>query len=332
MVRRIDETPVLIQQGVYLLMVGLLIAVGLRMEHRQLAAPWGLRRVWKWSDHAVHFMLGTLLNAYMIFYVKSGSGFTALLFAGVIAALLAMNEMPRFHRYGPVVVVALYSFCLTSYLAYLIPVLLGSLRAWMFVLAVFASSLPLIALAQGVRRWGGGVHHLLRQTVVPGIAVQVLLLVLYFAGLIPPVPLAVRSIGIYHGVERDSATSGFLLTRQAPGWKFWRKDDRHFLARPGDRVFCFVEVFAPTHFKDRVWVRWSYRDPTRGWQQSGALPITILGGREEGFRGYSYKANYRPGDWRVALETEDGREIGGLRFTVEEDANPAPRDMWVERG
>jgi hypothetical protein len=332
MVKRIDETPVLIQQGVYLLVVGFLVAVGLRMQHLQIEPPWGLRRVWKWSDHAVHFMLGTLLNAYMIFYVKSGSGFTALLFAAVIAGLLAVNEMPRFHRYGPLVVVGLYSFSLTSYFAYLFPVLLGSLRSWMFVLAVFTSTLPVVLLAQGVQRWGGGARNILRQTVAPALAVQALLLGLYIARLIPPVPLAVRSIGIYHGVERDAVTSSFLLTHQSPGWKFWRKDDRHFLARTGDRIYCFVEVFAPSRFKDRVWVRWSYKHPEQGWQPSGALPIVIVGGREEGFRGYGYKGNYRPGDWRVAVETEDGREIGGISFTVENDADPSPREMLVDHG
>ncbi|HEX4922592.1 MAG TPA: DUF2914 domain-containing protein, partial [Bdellovibrionales bacterium] len=40
------------------------------------------------------------------------------------------------------------------------------------------------------------------------------------------------------------------------------------------------------------------------------------GGREEGFRGFTFKQNYQPGDWRVKIETTDGREIGRITFEV----------------
>jgi hypothetical protein len=42
-----------------------------------------------------------------------------------------------------------------------------------------------------------------------------------------------------------------------------------------------------------------------------------VGGREEGFRGYGVKTNYQPGDWKVQVETADGREIGRIYFDVE---------------
>ena len=126
MVRRIDEPKVLIQQGLYLALSGVLLAglVAMRERAHRFAAP------------ALHFMLGTLLNAYILFYVKSGSGFTAALFFVVIAALLLVNELPSVRRLGPVVLYGLYSFCLTSYFAYLYPVIFGRIRSWMFVLAI----------------------------------------------------------------------------------------------------------------------------------------------------------------------------------------------------
>jgi hypothetical protein len=45
-------------------------------------------------------------------------------------------------------------------------------------------------------------------------------------------------------------------------------------------------------------------------------------GRERGFSGYAYKQNWRPGQWRVAVETADGREIGRRAFSVREDDEP----------
>ena len=149
MVRRIDDAPVLIQQAVYLAVVGLLLFGLNAWDHRDVTPPRLLRGVWRWSQPVLHFMLGTLLNAYALFYFKSGSGLSAFLFLGTICLLLLVNELPQFRRFGPVVLFGLYSFCLTSYFAYLYPVLFGRLRPWMFLLAVATSLFPLLLLAWG---------------------------------------------------------------------------------------------------------------------------------------------------------------------------------------
>src|SRR5207248_6075848 len=103
MVRRIDDVKVLIQQGLYLLFSGVLLGGIVVMRER----------AHRWAQPALHFMLGTLLNAYVLFYVKSGSGLTAWVFFLVISILLLVNELPSVRRAGPVVLYALYSFSLT---------------------------------------------------------------------------------------------------------------------------------------------------------------------------------------------------------------------------
>ncbi len=320
MVGRIDETPMLVQQAAYLVVTGVLLAAMLRLELLRREPPAWLRRPWRYAEHAVHFMLGTLLNAFILFYVKSGSGVTAVLFLGLISFLLLMNEHPRFHRLGPVVLFGLYAFALTSYLAYLLPVLLGHLRPWMFLVASGLSLGPILVLARLMARWGEDRARAFRRALVPAIGVQALLLVLFVLHLVPPVPLSVRSLGVWHRVEREGQE--FRLSRLPRGrWAdLWRKDERVFLARPGDRVFVFTRVFAPHNFRDQVRVRWARWESARGaWAESDAIPLRIVGGREEGFGGYAYKQNWSPGEWRVAIETEDGREIGRTRFEIRPD-------------
>ena len=332
MVGRIDETPMLVQQAAYLLVTGLLLGTMLRFELRQLEPPRWLRRPWRYVEHAMHFMLGTLLNAFILFYVKSGSGLTAALFLGLISFLLLTNEHPRFHRLGPVVLFGLYSFALTSYLAYLVPVLLGFLRPWMFFLASALSLLPILLLARLMARWGEDSRLAFRRAVGPAILVQTLLLLLFLAHLVPPVPLSVRSLGVWHAVEREG--SEFKLSRLPRSrWRdLSRRDEQVFLARPGDRVFVFTRVFAPHNFRDQVRVRWARWEPSRGaWAQSDAIPLRIVGGREEGFGGYAYKQNWSPGEWRVAIETEDGREIGRTRFEIRPDPDGGERIFDVLR-
>ena len=43
----------------------------------------------------------------------------------------------------------------------------------------------------------------------------------------------------------------------------------------------------------------------------------LSGGREAGYRAYTFKQQLDPGDWRVDLEAEDGRIIGRVSVTVE---------------
>ena len=190
---------------------------------------------------------GTLLNAYGLFYVKSGSGWTAVLFF-VVIALLLVNELPGIRKIGPVVLYGLYSFCLTSYFAYLYPVLLGRIRSWVFLLAVATSAVPLALLNRFHHRRTGDRRQVIRHALLPSLGAQIVWLALYVFRLLPPVPLSLMEIGIYHNVTRDPDGS-YRVEYETPAWfRFWVRDDADFRARSGDRVYSFFRVFAPRGF------------------------------------------------------------------------------------
>ncbi len=325
MLSRIDEPGMLLQQGAYLAICGTLLALTQRLELKQLEPPLFLRKPWHYVDHAIHFMLGTLLNAYSIFYFRSASGLTAFGFVVIIAGLLALNELPRFQKLGPVVLVALYSICLTSYLAYLIPVLLGSIRPWMFYLAVATALLPLTLHVLFLLKWGRALTHVALHAAIPAYGVQLLFVLLYALRVAPPVPLAVKEMGIYHDVQR--VPGGRRLLHQKPGWKFWQKGDQDFLERPGDKVVCFARIFAPSRFRDRIEIVWARHDPRKGWVEFHRFPLTITASGERGFAADGYLTHPPPGKWRVELQSEDGRTMGRLRFQVIPDAGDGPRDF-----
>ena len=99
--------------------------------------------------------------------------------------------------------------------------------------------------------------------------------------------------------------------------RFWRRGDENFEAQPGDRIYVFFRIFSPAHFADKVTMRWYWKPQGGGWKLQDSIPIDIVGGREQGFRGYGVKTNHQPGEWKVEVETTDGREIGRVYFTVE---------------
>jgi hypothetical protein len=326
-VGRIDRLHNVIHQASYLSLCAFLTGLELRELHGRFSPPERFKAAWRYHVGATHFMLGTLLNIYTLFFFKSASLGTSFLFLLALVGLLAVNELKPFKDSGTILRMSLFSLCLIAYFTYLVPMLLGSIGAMAFAGSIAAAGACVFALRRLLLR------ELPRPVVdghvsVPFALVALAFCALYAAKAIPPVPLSLSSIGIYHDVRREGGRYALTMTR--PPWKFWQRGDQTFLARPGDKLHCFVSVFSPTRFSERLQLQWLFLSPA-GWQAADAVPLAVVGGRDEGFRADSVKSNYQAGRWRVRVETSDRRELGRIDFTVVDDASSgiaAARTIW----
>src|SRR3982751_5786983 len=66
--KRIDEPKVVLQQAIYLLLSLGLLTVDLFELDKEINPPAFLRKIWQYREFFLHFLLGTLLNSYTIFY------------------------------------------------------------------------------------------------------------------------------------------------------------------------------------------------------------------------------------------------------------------------
>ena len=262
----------------------------------------------EYRNPAIHFLLGALLSAYTLFFFKSSSLLVSFGFMGVVVALLVANESARFKALGLPFKFALLGLCYLAFFAYVVPVLIGQTGLAVFLLSMAVGCVPLAAVAFLAAR------ERKRRILVPLGCVLIVFLTFYLFRIIPPVPLSIPFMGVYHGVDRTDA--GYRLTHERPFWRIWHNGDQRFRAQPGDKLHIYFRVFSPSRFSDQVLMRW-YRDENRGWALQDTIPIKIVGGREEGFRGYGVKTNYQTGAWKVQVETTDGREIGRIYFSIE---------------
>ncbi len=135
--------------------------------------------------------------------------------------------------------------------------------------------------------------------------------------MIPPIPLSLKEIGIYHSVLRTRGGEYTLTFEKAPWYALGKKTSAVFHQRPGEPAYVFSSVFAPARLDTEVLHRWSYFDNASGeWKSSSVVSFPISGGRNEGFRGYSMKENLFPGEWRVDVLTLRGQIIGRFVFSV----------------
>ena len=321
MIDRIDAWSTIIQQAAYLLLIAVILIQMFFVEGAPardtatMAAP--KRWYFEYRTALVHFLLGTLLNLYTLFFFKSASLFVSFAFMLVLAALLVANESKRLKaQLGLSLKFALFSLCLVSFCAGVVPVFVGTIGPFVFLLSMLVACIPLAVIYRRIHIHAPDrVQQARRQILMPFGLVLVVFLSLYLVRLIPPVPLSLHFIGVYHNVERNDDV--YKLSHERPFWRIWDNGDQKFLAQPGDRIFVYFRLFSPARFSDQVLMRWYWKDAAGNWKLQDSIPIKIIGGREKGFRGYGTKNNYQPGDWKLQVETTDEREIGRVYFEVE---------------
>ncbi|MEK6208898.1 MAG: DUF2914 domain-containing protein [Pseudomonadota bacterium] len=329
---RIDSWLLIGQQALYLVVVTAALLQMLFEEGKPPPALGNMSVVKRWYYEfrtvIVHFLLGSLISLYTIFFFKSSSLLVSFFVLVIMAFLLVANEFNRFRKLGLSFKFALLSLCVLSFFASVVPVFVGSIGVVVFMLSMLLGCLPLAVIYRRIL-----IHapdralQTRKQVVVPFGLVLVGFLALYLFRLIPPVPLSIPYIGVYHAVERTGDI--YRLSHERPPWRFWHNGDQNFLAQPGDKVYVFFRIFSPTRFSDQVTMRWYWKDNPRGWALQDSIAINIVGGRAQGFRGYGVKSNYQPGDWKVQVETTDGREIGRVYFSLAA-APKVPRSLEID--
>jgi hypothetical protein len=88
-------------------------------------------------------------------------------------------------------------------------------------------------------------------------------------------------------------------------------------------------VFAPEGLKTRLYHLWQYYDQTKGWQTKSRVGFTLSGGREGGFRGYTFMQNLQAGEWRVKVVTEYDKTVAVQKFTIASEQSNLPPIVQV---
>lgn len=313
---------------VYTLLAGVLLIILGRAERGQLRAPWLSARL-EWVTFALHFLFGSLLSSYVVFYFKSAAVADAYLFIGLLVALMLANEFFA-HRFQNVrTLVAIYFFCSFAFLTFFLPVVTRVMNAFMFLLSGVLSLLLMafIWLAIYGKDMAGFKRDLRMLLKAPLVifAVQVLL---YFFNWMPPVPLALKDGGIYRSVRRVDERYEVKYT-QPRWWQFFKDDDRNFAYSPGDSIYCFAAIFAPTDLNQRIVHHWQKKNEEGDWVTRDQISYTARGGRDGGWRWFTRKRNAEPGKWRVEVRTESGRLLGRISLNIYE-ASEKPTDFKVD--
>jgi hypothetical protein len=218
-------------------------------------------------------------------------------------------------------------FCLFTFSIYAVPIVLAQMSAFIFelsgfvALGLFAGFLALLYLIDARR---------VRLSLIPILAsvfsVYGLITALYFSNILPPIPLALKDIGIYHTFEREGGVYVAAVETNV-----WHERLSGVVRRVpvGGTLYAYSSVFAPTKLETNIVHRWERYEAGK-WVTVSTIPFGISGGRDGGYRGYSERV-VSPGLWRVSVETVRGQLIGREAFRVIETVSTPPLTTRILR-
>lgn len=264
----------------------------------------------------LQFFLGGLLSTFMVFYFRSGSIWVNWPFYLLLGAAFAANERLK-NRYARLEFqVGLFFLSLFCFMIFLLPIVLHSMGRFVFLLSGVIS-LGLLQLFVGLLRVRGetSVVHSGRAIAMWTAVIFIAMNALYFANLIPPIPLSLQDAEVCRSITR-SVDGKYLVESEAQGWLGFFRFAPDIHSATGAPVYFYSAVFSPTFLNTDIIHEWQTYDEKRGWVTDDRISLPVRGGRDGGYRTYSMKKDVRMGAWRVNVETPSGAILGRYRFNV----------------
>lgn len=271
-----------------------------------------------WAPALMQYAFGGLLSGMLIFYGRSSALFESWPYILMILLAILGNETIKNRDQRLVYNLAIFFIGLFSYVVLMVPVWTGKMGAGVFLGSGFLALVIMYWFFKLLVWAVPNFIELQKRAIVFSIGlIYVVFNIFYFANIIPPIPLSLTSLGIYHSVVKFD-DGRYQLSYEAPPW--WlplRKANGTFHYTHGDNMFCYASVFAPTKLAITIYHKWEYYDAgEQKWVEHARLQYPIQGGRSDGFRGYTVIESVRAGKWRCTVETERGQALGRESITV----------------
>jgi hypothetical protein len=267
---------------------------------------------------AIQFFFGGLSSAFVLYFFRSVSLSKTISFFIILVALLIANEFLKKRISNKYFQFSVYFFVSFTFFTFITPVLIKVMNTKVFIFSGLGSIVFTLALIIVIY----SISPSTRAEIHIGKIIGIILLIyttinlFYFFNLIPPVPLALESGIVAHNIKVEN--NNYIVTYETDEWYvFWREHKLQFISNPGEEVYVFTAIFAPTDIEKSIFHRWKWRnDRSNKWEIVEDLGFEITGGRDAGYRGYTFKNNVKPGLWKVEVITEEELIIGVVDFKI----------------
>ena len=270
-----------------------------------------------WFVNILQFFFGGTLSVYLVFYFRSADIFVTWPFIAILAVAFMANESMKRHYVRFSFQIGLFFLSLYSFFFFLLPVLIHRLGTDVFLMSGLLSLIVIMVFISVI-------FYFAREKFVKDkmMVITVVLIIfgavnlLYFTRLIPPIPLSLKDAGVYHSIEKNS-DGNYEVQYEDYGLKGYFTLYPDFHETDSSPVYAYSAIFSPSDLNLSILHEWQhYDEDLKSWVTESTVRLPVVGGREDGFRTYSFGNNLLPGKWRINIETEQGHVIGRVRFQI----------------
>ncbi|MEN9920600.1 MAG: hypothetical protein RL538_493 [Candidatus Parcubacteria bacterium] len=282
----------------------------------QKLGEWASRKLVRYMPGIMQYSFGGLLSGMLIFYGRSGDWVTSAPFLLLILSVIFGNEMVHKRSDRLVYHIALYFIGLFSYVVLVLPIVFGAMGDLMFFLSGVTALLWVTIVIQILFRIVPNFMRVnTRRLILMVGAIYMTLNILYFTGVLPPIPLSLTELTMAHSVTKDGGS--YRIVTEDQSW--WR--DLPFMEESlhpaGGELACFARVYAPTKLTTEIFHRWEYKGADGKWVERARIKYPIAGTNKGGYRGWTAVGAVTSGKWRCSVETARGQVLGRSTAYVE---------------
>lgn len=268
----------------------------------------------KYFPLAIQFFFGGLSSAFVIYFSRSVSFSKTISFFLLLLILLIANEFLKKRISNKYLQFSVYFFVHFTFCTFMIPVFIKEMNTSVFIISGLFSISFTVLFIIFIYKSSASTRLELKPFKIIGIILTMFVSfnLFYLFNMIPPVPLALDRGIVAHNVEKTD--TGYTISYQAEEWYiFWRPHKQKLIVAPSENVYVFTSIFAPTDINKAIIHRWKWFNPnTEDWEIVDNIDYDITGGRNEGYRAYTYKSNLKNGLWEVQIITEKEELVIGV--------------------
>ena len=274
------------------------------------------RRLSFWLFNILQFSFGGLLSAFLILYFRSAALSVSWPFLLLLLVTFLANERLKSRYERLTYQISFLFLVIFLFLIFFVPVLTKTVGPIIFLVSGLLSLVIIRIFIFVLSRINkDNLSLLMKNLRLSILSIFVVLNVFYFTNVIPPIPLSLKQGGVYHSVDRE-VNGDYVLKREKRGFRDYFQLYPEISVLSEQSVYAYTAIFSPAKFNIKVVHDWQFLNEDTGkWQRVSRVELPISGGREKGYRTYSF-VNVSDGRWRVNVLTEDGQVIGRIKFDV----------------
>jgi Protein of unknown function (DUF2914) len=261
------------------------------------------------------FFLGSLLSFVFVYYFRSSDYVVSLPIIMGLIVFVILNELIKSRSIRLLFDTLLYFLGSFFFIIFLVPIFVGTVNNNAFIISTVITLLYFTTFFYALSYLNKIKLKFYKKEIAACLMITLVIILLFIFKILPAVPLALKDSGVYQMVSRSAGNYQATVEKKSLYDKISNPRSYNYFLDRG--VYFYASVHAPTSITTTISQRWEYYDTNNAkWITYNKIPYQISGGREGGYRAYTYKSNLREGKWRVTVLSADERVIGRYTFNM----------------